>query len=143
GYVLSMTGRPGVNFANSIAGVALYIALGVVIVPKHGALGMAYVDAIVTALINMVRVLEAKILVGVQPFGRSFFKPVVATVIGALVLLLWRLIPGDGYLVEASGVTFAAITYIAVLARLGLDDEERYVWDKIRQRALRTRLKPP
>lgn len=135
GYVLSMTGRPGVNFANSIVAVALYVILGVMVVPEHGALGMAYVDAAVTALINIVRVIEAKILVGVQPFGRSFVKPVVGTLVGAAVLLLWRLIPGDSYPLELSGIGAALIAYLATLRMFGIDDEERFVWDAIRARA--------
>ena len=143
GYVLSMTGRPGVNFLNSIAGVALYIVLGLMIVPEHGALGMAYVDAIVTALVNIARVVEAKVLVGVQPFGRSFAKPVIATLVGAGVLLAWRLIPGDGYPLEAAGVAVAAVVYIAVLGAFGIDEAERYVWERIRRRALRGRTKQP
>jgi O-antigen/teichoic acid export membrane protein len=143
GYVLSMTGRPGVNFINSIVGVALYIALGLWIVPKHGALGMAWVDAIVTALVNTARVIQAKILVGVQPFGRSFIKPVVATLVGAGVLLAWRLVPGDGYLIETAGVVIAAVVYIVVLGLFGIDEEERYVWDRIRQRALKRRAARP
>jgi O-antigen/teichoic acid export membrane protein len=142
GYVLSMTGRPGVNFVNSILGVGLYIALGLAIVPDHGALGMAYVDAIVTAIVNIVRVVEAKILVGVQPFGRSFIKPVAATVIGAAVLLVWRLVPGDGYPIEAAGVVVAAFVYIGALGIFGIDEEERYVWERIRTRALKTRKQP-
>ena len=143
GYVLSMTGRPGVNFANSIVAVGLYMVLGFIVVPEHGALGMAYVDAAVTALINIVRVLEAKILVGVQPFGRSFVKPVVGTLVGAAVLLLWRLIPGDSYPLEACGVGVALIVYLATLRILGMDDEERYVWDAIRARASKSIRRRP
>lgn len=143
GYVLSMTGRPGVNFANSLVGVGLYVVLGLWIVPEHGALGMAYVDAIVTAIINTTRVIEAKLLVGVQPFGRSFYKPVVATLFGAGALLAWRLVPGDGYLIEVAGVVVGALVYVFVLSRFGLDDEERYVWDRIRSRALKGKGKRP
>ena len=142
GYVLSMTGRPGVNFINSIFGVALYVVLGLIIVPRHGALGMAYVDAIVTALVNTVRVVEAKVLVGVQPFGRSFMKPVVATLVGAGALLAWRLLPGDGYMIEAAGVAVAALVYLGVLSAFGLDEEERYVWNRIRKRALKRGKQP-
>jgi O-antigen/teichoic acid export membrane protein len=142
GYVLSMTGRPGVNFANSLAGVGLYIVLGIMVVPKYGALGMAYVDASVTAVVNIARVIEAKILVGVQPFGRSFFKPVAATLVGAGVLLAWRLVPGDGYPIEVAGVALAALVYIGTLGLLGIDEEERYVWDRIRARAPKSRKQP-
>ena len=138
GYVLSMTGRPGVNFANSAVGVVLYAAGGVALVPRYGVVGMAVVDAFVTALVNSARVVEAKLLVGVQPFGRSFLKPVTATLVAAAVLLAWRLVPG-GLAVEIAGVVVAAAVYLGVLRALGLDPEERHVWERIKARATRRR----
>jgi O-antigen/teichoic acid export membrane protein len=138
GYVLSMTGRPGVNFANSAVAVVLYAVGGMVVVPRHGAVGMAAVDAAVTALVNSARILEARLLVGVQPFGRSFLKPVGATLVAAVVLLAWRLV-GGGTAVQILGVVVAAAVYLGVLRVLGLDAEERYVWERIRARALRWR----
>jgi len=137
GYVLSMTGRPGVNFVNSVVAVVLYVLFGVLLVPTHGPLGMAYVDAGVTAFVNALRVVEAKILVGVQPFGRSFFKPVVATLVGSAVLLAWRLLPGDPIWLEIAGLVVAGLVYVAVLKVLGVDAEERHVWERIKSRALR------
>jgi O-antigen/teichoic acid export membrane protein len=137
GYVLSMTGRPGINFINSLVGVALYIGLGVLVVPDHGLVGMAIVDSVVTAVVNSARLIEAKLLVGVQPFGRSFLKPVAATVAGAAVLLAWRLIASDQIVVQITGVVVAGAVYLAVLSALGIDAEERYVWDRIKERARR------
>lgn len=137
GYVLSMTGRPGVNFANSVVGVALYIALGLWVIPEHGVVGMAIVTAAVTAGVNVARVIEAKILVGVQPFGRTFYKPVVATIVGAGVLLAWRLVPGESMPVQIAGIVVGAAVYLAMLKGLGLDPEERHVYDRIRKRLFR------
>ena len=134
GYLLSMTGRPGINFANSIVAVGLYVALGAWLVPAQGAVGMALVDACVTALVNAARVLEAKLLVGIQPFGRSFLKPVVATLVGAAALLAWRLVPGEHVALEVLGVALAAAVYLAVLRAFGVDPEERYVLDLIKAR---------
>lgn len=134
GYVLSMTGRPGVNFINSIIAIALYVGGGMWAVPRYGAEGMAAVDAIVTAAINLARVVEAKILVGVQPFGRSMLKPIGATVIGAAVLLLWRLIPGDDSWLEVAGVVVAGVVYVMLMKAFGMNAEERYVWERVRQR---------
>jgi O-antigen/teichoic acid export membrane protein len=139
GYVLSMSGRPGVNFVNSLIGVALYVALGLWIVPEHGVVGMAIVDAGVTAVINSVRVLQVKQLIGIQPFGRSFLKPVGATVLGAVFLLLWKLIPGNGFWLELLGVVIAGLIYVLALRMMGLDAEERYVWNRIKKRALKGR----
>jgi len=139
GYLISMTGRPGINLANSVVAVALFAGAGALVVPEHGAVGMAVVDAVVTALVNCARVVEAKILIGVQPFGRSFIKPVIATVVGAAVLLAWRLVPGDDLWLDAAGICVAAAVYLGVLRALGLDPEERHVLDRIKARALALR----
>ena len=137
GYVLSMTGRPGINFMNSLAGVILYVVGGIIFVPRYGVMGMAVVDAVVTVLVNSARVVETKIFVGIQPFGRSILKPLAATAIGALVLLLWRLLPGDSLALQAAGVAVAGLVYLIALRSFGIDPEERYVWDRIRKRAFR------
>jgi O-antigen/teichoic acid export membrane protein len=134
GYVISMTGRPGVNFINSIVSVAFYVGLGLWIVPDHGAVGMAWIDAGVTAVVNSIRVVQAYLLVGVQPYGRTFYKPVVATLVGAAVLLAWRLVPGNSIPLEVAGVTLAALVYVIVLRAFGVDPEEQHVWEQIRNR---------
>ncbi|HEX2235353.1 MAG TPA: oligosaccharide flippase family protein [Actinomycetota bacterium] len=139
GYVLSMTGRPGINFVNSACAVVLYVALGAWVVPEHGAAGMAAVDAGVTAVVNLVRVVEARVLVGVQPFGRTFFKPVAATAGGAAVLLAWRLFPGDSVALDLGGLAVAGLVYVAALRALGMDAEERAVLERIKRRGLRGR----
>jgi O-antigen/teichoic acid export membrane protein len=141
GYVLSMSGRPGVNFVNSLIGVLLYIGFGLFAVPRWGLVGMAVVDASVTAVINSVRVFQVKQLIGVQPFGRSFLKPVGATLIGAGALLLWKLVPGESFWLDVAGVGVAAVVYAVALKMMGLDAEERYVWERIRRRAFKRKGK--
>jgi O-antigen/teichoic acid export membrane protein len=139
GYVISMTGRPGVNFVNSIVAVGLYVGLGALIVPEHGAVGMAVVDSVVTAVLNLARVVEAWVLVGVQPFGKTFVKPVLATLAGSAVLLAWRLAFGTGTLIALLGVAIAAVVYLGALRVQGLDEEELLVWKQIRRRAFKRR----
>jgi hypothetical protein len=91
----------------------------------------------VTAVINSVRVVQAKRLVGVQPFGRSFIKPVVATLVGAAALLPWSLAVDDNILLEIVGIVVASFIYLGVLRAMGLDPEERHVWEMIRQKAFK------
>jgi O-antigen/teichoic acid export membrane protein len=145
GYVISMTGRPGLNFVNSIVSVVLYVALGAWLVPMDGplggAVGMAITDAFVTALINTARVIQAKVLVGVQPFGRTFYKPVVATLAGAAVLGMVKLVFGTSIPSELAGLVVAGIVYFVALRAMGLDAEERLVINRVRQRAFRKRSK--
>jgi hypothetical protein len=66
-------------------------------------------------------------------------KPVIATAVGAAALLLWRLVASDAIPVELAGLAVAGAVYVIVLRLFGLDPEERYVWERIRARALRSR----
>jgi hypothetical protein len=97
------------------------------------------VDAGVTALVNIARVIEAKVLIGVQPYGRTFAKPVLATLAGAVVLLAWRFVPVTGTIVDLAGIAVAGVVYFATLRALGLDPEERAVIDRLRARVLKNR----
>jgi O-antigen/teichoic acid export membrane protein len=137
GYVISMTGHPTVNFINSAISVALYLGLGLLVVPEHGVVGMAAVDLGVTAFINIVRVIEAKVVVGVQPFGRNFFKPVIATLVAAAFLLASRMVTDDNTWLETGAIAVGAAVYLVALRALGLDEEERHVWSRIRKRAFK------
>lgn len=134
GFVLSMTGRPGINFINSAIAVALYIGLGTLVVPHHGAVGMAAVDASVTALINGARVVQAKLLIGVQPFGSSIRKPLFAAG-GAAATLIWRLVPGESLILDGAGLLLGGVAYVTILTVFGLDPEEQHVWERIKARA--------
>ena len=134
GFVLSMTGRPGINFVNSVVAVALYVGLGIAVVPSHGALGVAVVDAIVTALVNSVRVVEAKLLVGIHPFGKTLLKPIGATVVAVLVLLGLVAALGSSRPSQVASLAAAALVYLFVLKRMGLDPEELQVWRGIKRR---------
>ncbi|MGH2776145.1 MAG: flippase [Actinomycetota bacterium] len=136
GYLLAMTGRPTVNLVNSLVSVGLYVGLGIWLVPKYGAVGMAIVDAIVTALLNIARVIEGKILVGVQPFGRTFVKPLAATVAASGVLLLARLVLGHSVPMAIVGLVTAGLAYVGVLKVLGLEAEEEHVIDEVRTKFL-------
>ena len=48
-------------------------------------------DAVVTAIINIVRVIETRVFVGIHPFGRSLLKPFAATAIALVVPLKYGL----------------------------------------------------
>jgi O-antigen/teichoic acid export membrane protein len=140
GYVISMTGHPGFNLVNSIFAVGAYIGLGLLVVPEHGVMGMAVVDASITAASNVSRVIAARYYVGIQPFGKSFLKPVAATLAGSVVLLAWRWLTPDAIWVQIAGLVIAGIVYLGTLRLLGMDPEERQVLDSIRNKIFKRKV---
>jgi O-antigen/teichoic acid export membrane protein len=138
-YLISMTGRAGLNFVNSLLSVIGYAVLGYLLIPRYGALGMAIGDAIVTAAVNSARLVQAKVLIGVQPFGRSFMKPVAATLAAVVVLVVGRAVAPSGIAFEIGVVAVGAVVYLAALRIMGIDPEERHVFDAIRSKVIRRR----
>jgi len=137
GYLISMTGRPGLNLANSASAVALYVGLGVWLVPTYGMVGMAVVDAFVTAFVNIVRIVEIRILIGIRPWGRTFLKPIVATLAGAGALLAWEAATAATIPMQLLGVVLFGIVYLSLLKLMGIDAEERHIFEAIKAKAFR------
>lgn len=130
GAVITMTGYPTVNLANSVVGLVLYIGAAVWLLPRYGALGMALIDAGMAFLMNMARVLEAKFLAGIQPYSRNFLKPVGATLASGAVLFGWRFLPWEGFLWVLPGLLLAGVVHFGVLWAAGIDPEDRFVWER-------------
>lgn len=134
GFVISMTGRPGVNLWLSVITILSYVGLGVFFIPQHGALAMAVIDAAVTTVTNTARVFIAWRLVGIQPIGKTYIKPLGAACMSVAVLAAWKLIPISGVPVQLAGVLVAGLVYLAVLGAMGLDPEERHVFERIKEK---------
>jgi O-antigen/teichoic acid export membrane protein len=130
GSVITMTGYPVVNLANSVAGMGLYIGAALWLAPRYGALGMAGIDAGMSFLLNLARVLEAKYLAGIQPYSRTFLKPIGATLASSAVLLGWRFLPWEGLLWVVPGLLLACVVHFGVLWAGGIDPEDRFVWER-------------
>lgn len=135
--LLSMSGRPLLNFFNSFFAVVAYVGLGIWLVPTHGALGMAIVDSGVTLLVNAARALEVRILLGLRPFGKTFLKPIVAISAATVVALTLRLFVAEAVVFELAGLVVFMVVYLAALKMLGIDPEERHVYDAFKDRMLK------
>jgi O-antigen/teichoic acid export membrane protein len=137
-FILSMTGHPGINLGYSFMQVSLFIFLGVLVVPDHGLMGMAWVSAVVTLVGNVARLLHVWILVGIQPFGRTFFKPVVATLVAAVPMIAANYV--DGVAVDAVSIGVAAVLFLLTLRLLGIDPQEAHVFEQLKRRARALRM---
>jgi O-antigen/teichoic acid export membrane protein len=131
-FLLTMSGHPGVNLAYAFASVTIYIVLGVLLAPAHGLLGMAWVNAIVTIFGNVGRLLHVRFLIGVQPFGRTFFKPMVATLCAAIPMAL--AIIAHSFAIDVASVLLAVPVYLVTLRLLGLDPQEAHVFEQLKRR---------
>jgi O-antigen/teichoic acid export membrane protein len=119
---------------NSIGIWSLYVVAAWLVVPSHGMVGMAVIHAAAGALSNVVMVVAARWLTGLQPFGRSFLKPIAATCVAGLVLLCWRFLVERSLPFDLLGLALGGATYCASLWVTGMDADDRIVYERVRAR---------
>jgi len=83
GSIIDMTGHTRIKLANSIAWMTLLIVSNVILIPRYGVLGAAVANLLSTATINGARVIEVWVLERVQPYDRTFLKPVAGGIVAA------------------------------------------------------------
>lgn len=87
GFMLIMSGKQNVELANVLALAAVNIGLNIWLIPLYGILGAGIATGLSLALINIIRVVEVKRMIGIQPFSGKWLKPLAAGV-GTLLLIM-------------------------------------------------------
>jgi O-antigen/teichoic acid export membrane protein len=78
GFLLAMTGHPRIILYNNITMGILNFLLNLYLIPRHGILGAATATAISWTIINLARLAEVKIILGLHPFSRRYWLPWMA-----------------------------------------------------------------
>ena len=139
GAVLDMTGHTRVKLLNSTVAIGLAIGLNFLLIPVFGLVGAAFAALASQGAVNLLRLAEVGIMERVSPYNRTFLKPIAAGLAAyAASLLAGYLAQGTGPIVQVvAGLGALFLTYGLVLVRLGLDDEDRLVLDRVKGRLLR------
>jgi len=135
GLMLNMSGRPGLSLVDNVSVLIANIALNIWLIPRYGIVGSAYAWAVSLALVNILRVVQVKKVLGMFPFGPGEAKALVAAVAAGLVAVTiqhWRDDVSLATLVL--GGAALGVTYLAVVAALGITRDDRLVLDALRGR---------
>lgn len=135
GLMLNMSGRPGLSLVDNVAVLVANVALNIWLIPRYGIIGSAYAWAVSLALVNAVRVLQVRMVMGMFPFGTGEAKALVAGVAAGAVgfaVREWRNDVGLETLVL--GAAALGVTYLAVVAALGITKDDRLILDAVRRR---------
>lgn len=91
GTLITMTGHPRVNLANSVVMGLGNLGLTLLLVPRYGALGAAGASALSWSVVNATRAVEIWFILKIGPWDRTMIKPVLCLLSGGTVggLLLW------------------------------------------------------
>ncbi len=126
---LAMTKYQRFNVYNTIAMAIVSVVLNAVLIPRMGIVGASVGTAVAIVLVNVARLIEGKVLLGLVPYDRSTLKVVVtgAVLIGLTVAARRTLtIPHDWYWSGALLLACYGVTALVTLA-LGVKEEDRAI----------------
>jgi O-antigen/teichoic acid export membrane protein len=129
GSVIDMSGLNLVKLMNKIFEFALTLTLSVVLIVQWGLMGAAVATLISTVVIQILRVVEVRVIVGLNPYSVRTLKPVLAAVVALVagtITNLW--IPAtDGLVHLLLNAAVIVVVYFGTLVALGLTEEDRSV----------------
>jgi hypothetical protein len=125
--VINLSGRPYVTLANNALVGATNIAVALVLIPRYGMTGAAIATASALTFVNLIKLVEVKLLLKTHPFRIDTARALAAvTMASALVVPLDHIInwPGPASEVLVLG-TLLFVVYAALIFILGITDEDR------------------
>ena len=136
--MLLMTGHQKWSFVNSIVSVGLNILFGALLIPHYGAMGAALGTMLALILVNIMRYLQVRILLKMNPYAWDVLKPLAAGILGAaitgcLLLLLERM----GVFVHLLLIPVCLGCYVGFLILFKVGPEDMIVVDALRKKILR------
>ncbi len=127
GMVINMSGRNRLNLIDNLLVLALNIGLNLVLIPLWGINGAALAWAVSLGAVNVLRVLQVRIIVRSLPFDVAQAKAfVAAAAAGATALVTSQLLP-EGGTGAVAGIVAAGAVYIALVIALRLPDSDRMI----------------
>jgi len=127
GQVINLSGRPYMTLMNNALVGGINVAVALVLIPRYGMTGASLATASALTLVNLIKLVEVRLLFGMHPFRLDSLRTLAAAAIAAgLTLPLAAVGSWPSPLVESlasAGTLFAA--YLWLLAVLGMSEEER------------------
>jgi O-antigen/teichoic acid export membrane protein len=136
GQIITMTGRPLLNFINGAGVLGLNLILNLLLIPKYGIIGAAIATSFSIALVNIVSVIEVKFFLNIHPYQLDFFKPLIAGTISFAVSFLYHryVYQNPTQILFFTGMLIFFISYFILLCLLGIGTDEKILMEKIKEK---------
>lgn len=135
GFVLSMTGRQKLNLVNSIVLAGINVVLNVTMIPRWGIAGAGLATSLSLGIVNIMRVVEIKLIHGFTPFRKDLIKPIAAGVLTAASFHLLNSLLGWQDIARTLLLCAAfMLVYVMLLYAFGLREEKDILLDILRRR---------
>jgi O-antigen/teichoic acid export membrane protein len=124
--IVEMIGHRGLPLLNSLFGLALWLVLGLWLVPLYGAYGMALAVSAAVVVTALLAVLELALSDKISPFTRGFWKATLAS--SLCIVALWTAglaMAPFGQPVRAIGLLILFWPFLWLALKYGLAPEDK------------------
>lgn len=127
--LLAMTGYARLSLINALVALGLQAGLNLLLIPTLGLNGAALASVLLFLLLSTLRLVEIRRLLQIHPFGKALWKPVIAGLLVALLLMVARpwLLTFPTLLALSMAALLSVGSYAGVLLLLKLEPEEREI----------------
>jgi O-antigen/teichoic acid export membrane protein len=133
--ILLLAGHTRLVMWNTLLVGIVQVALNLALIPRYGIVGAAVAASASLVLVNIVRIIQGFLLLGVHPYEWIVWKSIAAGVGSYSVVLLLK----EGWQVQnlILLVCVVVVSYFVFLATLGLDNDDVVALRGVRQRIQR------
>jgi O-antigen/teichoic acid export membrane protein len=132
GYVLQMSGKQDIEFINAMVMLIINVVLNFWLIPIYGILGAAMATGASYAVINIARITEVYKLLRLHPYDANYHKLFIAAF--TVIFLSVFLFVFNVHLSWMFSVIILIIVYFVALYFLGLEYEDKMIWETIKKR---------
>jgi len=141
---LVVIGRPRLALIDYIVVIAVEIGIGLWLIPGYGVVGAAIAAVAGTVLNNVLPMVQVYRAERVQPYDRSWLKPIgAALAAAALARLAVDATKLEGAMEAVAAACLIGVIYLALLSLLGVSEEDRAAVQALFRRRARRRTMPP
>jgi O-antigen/teichoic acid export membrane protein len=133
GYALQMSGKQDFEFINAVIMLVLNVALNFWLIPIYGILGAAIATGASYTLINIARIVEVYKLLRMHPYDTNYHKLFIAG-FAVIILSVFLFMFNLSQLSWIFSMIVLIIVYFSALYFLGLEYEDRMIWETIKRR---------
>ncbi len=127
GQVINMSGRPYITMVNNALVAAINLGACLILIPRYGMTGAAISFAGSLTLVNVIKLVQVRVLFGMYPFRadtlRTLLAAAVAAGLAAPVAFLMTWPNALSEVVAATAIIF--VVYLQLMRVLGLNPEDR------------------
>ncbi|MDS0280785.1 flippase [Haloarcula onubensis] len=130
-FLLMMTGHERVEMWNTSAACVMNIVLNFVLIQSYGSLGAAVATGVSLVTLNLLRLVEVRILLEIFPQFKNYWKGTVAIMTSGVIMYATTLVSVSKMVLFLPAGLVGLVVFILMMHQFGLDSEDKSLIESV------------